>query len=319
MRKEIEKILFYTANSPSSHNTQPWFITLDNDTIFIHADFDRRLVHSDKDDRELYISIGAALQNTLYAIQALGYSYDLKYFPKSDKSLVAEVSVDFSKIGEENPKHLTNMEKRHSNRNIYHDKDIPNEVSDFWKNLVKDLGVTLSLVRDKESKVKLGALVAKATLEAMADPNFRKELSGWVRHNLTKAHDGMPGYSMDMPTVMSFFGPFVLKNFNVGAMQAKKEKKRIETSPIIALISGKNEMQTWVQAGQAYERVVLDATANGIRSATMAAAVEIGDNYKEIMKILGINERPLVMFRLGYTDKIPKSTPKRTFEEILRI
>lgn len=318
MKEELKKILYYTSISPSSHNTQPWFVKVQGNTIFLGADFERRLTYSDRENRELYISVGAAIQNTLYAVIGFGYRYELNYFPEGGKEVVASIKVDFSNKGPEDKKLLDSMEKRHSNRNVYEDRQVPKEISENWKNIISDLGVEVNLVEEKKKKEELGEVVAKATIGAMQNSDFRAELSKWVRTNLTSAHDGMPGYSMNIPTPMSLLGPFMLKNFNLGPTQAKTEKNWIVTSPTIALLSGKNEMSTWVKAGQAYERIVLDATKNDIKSATLTAAIEIGEFYKEIAKIAGTNQRPLVLFRLGYFDKVPKVTPKRTVEEILR-
>ncbi len=319
MEKEIRKILEYTAIAPSSHNTQPWFVSVKNSTILIGADFDRALKHSDPDNRELYISIGAALQNTLYAAEALGFEFDLNYFPEKNKEIVAKVEVKPTGKKSENTNRLELMSNRHSNRNFYYDRNIPKEIIDKWQNLVKDLGVSVNVVRDKKRKELIGKEVEIATKEAMANPNFRDELSRWIRHNLTKSHDGMPGYGMNIPTIPSLFSSFIIKKFNVGTMQAKTENRWIVKSPVVVILSGSEKPQNLVKTGQAYERIILDATSKNIKSATLTAAIEIGNHYKNLKKIIDITERPLVMFRLGYCDKIPKPTPKRTVEEILRI
>jgi len=318
MKREIEKILEFTAIAPSSHNTQPWSVKIKDNTIYLYADFSRSLHFSDPENRELYISLGAALQNTLYATRGLGFDYKLKYFPKSDNELVAEISLNLAGKGKLDEEMLLAMRNRHSNRNVYEDREIPKDVIDSLKRLVKDLGVELNIVTGKKEKSKLADLVAAGTLEAMESKGFKDELSKWVRHNWTWAHDGMPGYGFNMPLVMSFLSPVAIKYFNIGSMQAKTEKTLINSSSAVAVISGKNEVPTWVKAGQAYDRIILDATKKGIKSATMTAAVEIGEHHKKIMEILGSSQRPLVMFRLGYCDKVPKGTPKRTVQEIIR-
>lgn len=318
MKKEIEQILEYTAIAPSSHNTQPWAVTIKDNTLNLYADFSRSLRYSDPANRELYISVGAALQNTLYAVTSLGFTYQLDYFPKTDTELIASISVNFSQSGQRDDITLAAMKDRHSNRNIYQDKKIPKELVDSWKELVKDLGVKLNVVEDKEKITKIGKIVSDATLEAMSEKEFRNELSKWVRHNWTRAHDGMPGYGMNFNTPMSFLSPIAIKYFNIGSMQAKMENEWIKSSSLLIIISGGDDVLGWVKTGQAYERVVLDATKKDIRNSTMTAAVEIGQHYNKLMGILGIKERPLLMFRLGYCDKIPKPTPKRLVSEILK-
>lgn len=318
MNPEIRKIIEYTAVAPSSHNTQPWYVKIQNNTIYLYADFSRRLRFSDPKNRELYISIGAALQNTLYACSGFGFDYTLTYFPKGDENLVASVEINFNKITSEDPSVLKAIRERHSNRNIYSNKKIPDGVLKKWKNLVKDLGVGINIISNDNVRKKLAQEISVATIEAMGSKDFRAELSKWVRHNLTKSHDGMPGYSMNIPTLISFLSPFVLKKFNVGGRQAKMEKKWIMSSPILVVLCGDDDRQTWVRVGQAYERVVLEATKNNIKSSTLTAAIEIGDHNSNVAEIIGAKKRPLVMFRFGYCDKVPKATPKRLVDEIIR-
>jgi hypothetical protein len=318
MKNEISQILKYTSIAPSSHNTQPWQVAVKGDTILLYADFSRSLHHSDPDNRELYVSLGAALQNTLHAIDGLGYNYNLEYFPESNNELIAKISVKFDGRGNQNNEILEAMKRRHSNRNKYEDKDIPENITNSWKELAKDLGVELCVVRNKKDRSKIGDLVAAGTIDAMKNKAFKKELSKWVRHNLTKASDGMPGYGFNMPTVVSFFSPLAIKYLNIASSQAKLEKTLIDSSPVVCVICGKNNTLSWVKAGRVYERIVVDAEKKNIKSATMTAAVEIGEYHKELMRILGSRERPLVMFRLGYYNKIPKPTPKRSVNEILR-
>lgn len=317
MDANIKKILSYTAMAPSSHNTQPWAVSVEGKTIFLYADFSRALHHSDPTNRELYISTGAALQNTIYAAEALGFKPEVSYFPEDTNELVAKIKLN-SKNGGEDIEMLEAMEKRHSNRNKYHG-EIPQEVLEGWEKLAKEMGVTANIVTNLKKKDQIANEVAEATIEAMNFDEFRYELSSWVRHNLTRAHDGMPGYGMGFPTLPSLLGPFMLKNFAfIGGVQAKTEKGLVSSASAVVIISGKDESLIWVKAGQAYEKIVLDATKRNIKNSTTAAAVEIGDHYKKLMKILEIKERPLMLFKLGYSDKIPKQTPKRTVEEILK-
>jgi glycerol-3-phosphate cytidylyltransferase-like family protein len=318
MKREIKQILEYTAIAPSSHNTQPWFVSVKDDIIYLHVDSSRGLKHSDPENRELYISLGASLQNTLYAVSNLGFKYSSEYFPGKNEKIVAAISVNTTRKRNSFRPMLDAMRRRHSNRNNYEDKVIPKKVIDNWSSLIDDLNIELNIIGDIGKRAEIAEVVADATKEAMSNKEFRNELSQWLRHNFTSAHDGMPGYGMNMPAVISFFSPLVIKNFNVGASQSKLEKRWITSSPVVVIISGNDSILDWVKAGQAYERIVLDATTRGIRSATMAAAIETGQNYKKLMRILNSKKRPLVMFRLGYCEKVPKPTPKRTVEEIIR-
>ena len=56
--------------APSSHNTQPWWFRVGEDTVELFADRTRSLPVNDPFDRELTISCGAALTNLVVAARA---------------------------------------------------------------------------------------------------------------------------------------------------------------------------------------------------------------------------------------------------------
>ena len=62
-REQIEFLLRYAVLAPSSHNTQPWMFGIVEDGVRVFADYSRRLMVSDPDDRELLMSVGAAITN----------------------------------------------------------------------------------------------------------------------------------------------------------------------------------------------------------------------------------------------------------------
>ena len=53
--------------APSGHNTQPWKFKIAADNIRIYPDLTRHIPAVDFDDRELWISLGGALENLLAA------------------------------------------------------------------------------------------------------------------------------------------------------------------------------------------------------------------------------------------------------------
>jgi len=65
--------------APSGHNTQPWKFENTEYGIIIHPDFTRKLSIVDKENYELYISLGCALENVLIAAKHRGFQYILQY------------------------------------------------------------------------------------------------------------------------------------------------------------------------------------------------------------------------------------------------
>jgi hypothetical protein len=68
----------------SGHNTQPWQFAIEENAIKIHPDYRRRLPIVDPKDRELWMSLGCALENLLIASRANGYTPEVTYPDAAD-------------------------------------------------------------------------------------------------------------------------------------------------------------------------------------------------------------------------------------------
>lgn len=74
---EIREMVRYATLAPSGHNAQPWKFAVQEDTIHILPDYARCLPAVDPQNRELWISLGCALENLVLAAQAAGYWADI--------------------------------------------------------------------------------------------------------------------------------------------------------------------------------------------------------------------------------------------------
>ena len=63
----------------NGHNTQPWKFAIQENAIEIHPDYSRELKVVDPDHRELWISLGCALENLLVAARANGFAPVVTY------------------------------------------------------------------------------------------------------------------------------------------------------------------------------------------------------------------------------------------------
>ena len=66
----MRELVRYATLAANGHNTQPWKFAIKENAIEIHPDYARRLPVVDPDDRELWISLGCALENLLVAARA---------------------------------------------------------------------------------------------------------------------------------------------------------------------------------------------------------------------------------------------------------
>ena len=73
-RKDALFIIEQTVKAPSGHNTQPWLFGIDENYIRIYPDISKCLPIVDPDNRELFVSLGCAVENFFWAAQKRGYN-----------------------------------------------------------------------------------------------------------------------------------------------------------------------------------------------------------------------------------------------------
>jgi nitroreductase len=81
IQEQLRFLLQYAVLAPSSKNTQPWRFSIGKKTVGVYADLTRWQPVADRGRRELYISLGCALENLLVAGEQFGFSHEVSYFP----------------------------------------------------------------------------------------------------------------------------------------------------------------------------------------------------------------------------------------------
>jgi len=305
---QLSFLVRFAVLAPSSHNSQPWRFEVRENQIVIRPDMRRALPQSDTNNRQLFISLGCALENLLIAADYYGFATQIVY---QDNGAIISLQRIRQEPSQDKNHLILSIPKRHTNRNPY-DNRMPDEQFLLW---IKDLAVDemrIDCITDQNIKNKITDVVIAAGIAAMDDRGFREELSHYVKSNITKAYTGMPMFGFGMPTPVSLIAPFMLKRFNMSKLSRKQDEKLLkEHTPVMVVISTKgDDAKTWIQAGQHYERIALMAEQKGMNTAPMAAAIQIGEFYRGLQKVLDIPFRPQVFFRLGYAEKDMPSTPR---------
>ena len=76
---KIKFLLNFAVLAPSSHNSQPWRFETNEQEIKIFLEPARRLLYSDKNNRQAYISLGCAITNIITAADYYGFSCSINY------------------------------------------------------------------------------------------------------------------------------------------------------------------------------------------------------------------------------------------------
>ncbi len=322
---EAEKIKFllkFAVLAPSSHNTQPWQFSVRENKIHIFRDNKRKLVIADKNDRQLFISIGCAIENLVIAANYYGYSIKIDYHEDNsniDLAAILELEQIGAARGNER-KLITSILSRRTNRGKYKNNEKIN--SGILKEIMSlnSEDVKIHVVDQVEQISKLGEVAVMASVESMVDAMFRQELSQHVKHNLTNSKIGMPGFSQGIPTPISFLLSTLIKKFNLEKASEKQNKILFtEYTPYIIIIStNQDSREVWLKAGQIFQRIALIFNNYSISTSPWGAPIEISSFYKNIQEILNIDGRPQIFFRAGYPMKPAKTSPRIPHHELIK-
>lgn len=313
----LEFLVLLSTLAPSSHNAQPWLFEVGQNIIKVKANFERKLPYSDENNRQLFLSIGAAITNLIQSSKALGLQFTTEDNFDFGNNVIFKISYQSLESSSVDQKAFDNLVNRKTNRLPFENKDVD-------KSILLELasqcleGVAASFVADQTQKKSLRDIVSKSVREAFADKKFTSELSDWIKPSSVKYRDGMPGYTLGVPKLISYILPFAVKHLNLQKFQSKMHEDWLIHAPVYGVISTEqDEPAAWVQAGRSFERIALKAEDFGLRIGVMGAPIEIGDNYKLIQQTIGITTRPQMFFRIGYGPDMPHFSPRIDLEKVI--
>lgn len=307
-KEKIEFLLNYAVLAPSTHNSQPWLFEIQKNSCKILINPKINITQADPKGRDLYISLGCCIENFITAAQYFNVYKKISYAPKNKKNLVAEIHfVNLSKLNIKKNAKLQPMieavKKRITVRGVFQQKKIPETVIKNIKNDQDFKKLTLHVVTNKEQIVDLSKLTAEGLRIAYKSKQFRKEMYKWFVNNFSKRREGLPGYSLKMPTVLSVIFPFMVRFFNIGNLVSKLNYRSMSSMPLVCVISAKeSNPATWLQVGRLAERTMLKLHSKNIKTSIFVASVEMGNLYKQVQKVLRTQDRPQFLFCAGYMD-----------------
>jgi nitroreductase len=310
-REKLEFLLHYASLAPSSHNTQPWKFMAEEDEVQIFVDKSHWLRVADADQRELYLSIGCALENLLIAAEHFGYGCQVAYFPESEKEELAAI-VKFGPQGRpstfRDPALFDALTVRHTNHRLYESRPISeNDQKRLWACCAEE-HIWLYLTGDPKIKRKVDKLIIRADAIQFADPAWREELGYWIGQGV-----------FGTPWPIAKLSELALPHLNLGKTTAKKDSKVFMSAPLVGLLSSrKNNRKSQVKVGQLFERIYLTATILGLSLQPMSQVMQIPALKDELAKLLLVEGVfPQQLFRLGYAAPEKVHTPRRSLEEVL--
>jgi hypothetical protein len=311
----MRDIVRYATLAASGHNTQPWKFAITENAIDIHPDYTRHLSAVDPRDRELWISLGCALENLLVAARVAGFVPDVTY-PDAADFIHIRLTADTAQASPL----FHAIPLRQNTRSEYNGQLVPTADLDRLQALPLEPGVLLQVITSPTDLATVLEYVNQGNLSQYADKVFVDELIDWVRFNKREALaslDGLYSRCSGNPEVPRWIGQLVVAGTKP-QQQADTDAKKLRSSPGAVVVASESDGKTaWVRTGQVYERMALTMTALNIKSAFLNQPIEVASVRGQFQSAMGLGAAlPQLLVRFGYADAMPRSL-RRAVEQVL--
>jgi len=298
--------------APSVHNTQPWLFRIGDDFVDVHADPCRQLPVADPDGSALRISCGAAILNLRLSLARQGWATRTVLMPDpSGPRHLARVSLDRPQPATPADLELfAAIPHRHTNRDPFLDTAVPLTVRARLVEAARAEGAWLDLINGPVAQTMIAELIRVSDQILLRNDAYQAELRQWLRSE--ESDDGVPrrtaGTAPEPQDVIA------RRDFGGRTRLAGHD---YESDPLIAVIGGYGTTRRDdLCAGQALERLLLTATANGLVASLVSQPIEVPQVREQLRLGLRRNGPPRMLVRTGYG--VPGfSPPRRPIEDVL--
>ncbi|MFE9650626.1 Acg family FMN-binding oxidoreductase [Streptomyces sp. NPDC006365] len=309
------------AAAPSMHNAQPWkFRYLRGARTFhVRSDPERAMPNADPTHRALHIGCGAALFNLRVSAAHAGWEPATRLLPDpADPELLALVELAGPVRPETDLAVLyPAIRRRHTSRYPFSDEDIPPALQDALCGAALREGARLLFPSEWHAESVLD-LVHDAEGRDSLDPSQLEDLVRWthIGPDTATSADGIPDYAFG-PRKRDGEAP--VRDFAGRRAVPGREVATFERKPHLALLGTTGDRPgDWLKAGQAMERVLLEATLDGLATSLTSHALEWPElrwAVRDPGSAMGFVQ---MVLRLGYGKQGP-GTPRRPVEDVLDI
>nr|WSW65813.1 nitroreductase family protein [Streptomyces sp. NBC_00995] len=318
----VAELVEDAVTAPSMHNSQPWKFVFSTDTgvLAVYGDPVRTMPVGDPDNRGVHLGCGAALFNLRVAAAHHGWTARPALLPHpSDGWHLADVVLRNAESPESDLSALyPAVRQRHSSRFPFSDERVPQEILDELSAAAVLEGCLLTVPGAWHTDTVM-ELVHDAELFESADASMREEIAAWTRTGRAgegPSTEGIPSSAFG-PRQFGLSAP--TRDFDTSHSVRDRGEAVFEKHPQIALLgTAKDGPVHWLKAGQALERVLLQATSDGLATSLMSQPLEwpeLRSFARDPNSAAGFVH---MLLRLGYGPS-GAATPRRPVDEVLSI
>lgn len=338
----IEQPLHAAILAANPHDTQPWLFEVHNQSITVYADRARNLGPFDPFRREMHLGIGAAIENLVRAAGVDGYSaYVRPVADRLDNSpgpqpvVAAHITMDPGAPGRDELYEA--IPDRHTNRGPYREQALAVGALRSLAQLANSERVRVAFMRDPKARNDLAALIVGATQRIVDDPEMSAASAHWIRTGRRDIQEHRDGITLDAaglsPATVMFgkFMPDLGASTQDSYWLANTRDTQVHAPVLgILLVKDRLDMAQSIDAGRAWQRLHLAATAMGIAAQPLNQPVECIDRNEMLGRPDGFQRtlqnfakapdwQPTFVFRLGYAEKPALPSPRRPLHAVMKL
>ena len=312
LEAQLGFLLRYAILAPSARNSQPWAFSVQGNRVHLIADFRKTQPVADPDRRDLYISIGCALENLLVAAEHFGFAHGISYFPgRGQPDLVATVTFEPGGVPSQvrAGATLTAILQRHNDDGVFRPVPVPEQLRLRLLACCVEADLQVHLTGDRGFRHWIDALTLEADRAEFADPSFRRELSYWIGQGV-----------FGVPPAVASLDRAVVARVNLAEPVARQHHEVVESAPLLGLISATGDGPLdHVRTGQLFERLWLTATVMGVSVNPMSQTMRHPRLRAAVAELLPARGwTPQHLFRVGYPVRDEdQHTPRRPVDDVL--
>lgn len=325
----------------SPHNTQPWRFAVSSDEVAVYADRACDLGAFDPFRREMHLGVGCAIENFVLAARAFGIGTEVL-------STTGRLEVSLSpqpfqaariSLGRAEPASDAIFEAipfRRTNRGLYSGQPIEPDRLRAFADLASGPRVRVAFVTEIGARRDLAAAIVEATQWIIRDSQMSRDSAQWVRagrHEIEAHRDGLT-LDATSPSRLAAVAGKMLPDPSIAAIDRYwlATTRDVHTATAAAfgavLVRDRLEMAQAIDAGRAWQRLHLAATAHGLAAQPLNQPVEMMDRCR----MLGRSEElppalaqwfgagawePTFVFRLGHPTREAPRSPRKSLEAVL--
>jgi hypothetical protein len=342
----LQPLIRAATLAPSPHNAQAWMFGLGENHIDLFADPTRGTGAVDPFLREMYVGLGAALENLTLSAWANGYRPSVTLMPAGPQGHHA-ARVVLSRATPRLDRLHGSIPSRRTNRYPFADRDVPQAALTEMSGLAGagtggspsgELGddVTVHWYTDPDDRAALGDLLVAATKAFIADPDQLGTDYRWFRQDWDDLQQARDGITVDaaglspLTAAMAKVLPPQSREATGRSWLTSVRERHTATARVYGIVAVRDAADDVhrIQGGRLLERIHLWTAAQGLALHHMNQITERADRERQV----GVHGRfgdaldalvpdgwqALSTFRLGHPTVTPNRSPRRPVQDVIR-